>query len=90
MSKNKESYNPNITESDEQILGDRSGNLRSDAFDDESLKNREEPVDFAGEDLDIPGRELPSQKTKKTFKDEENQLYSLGTAHNENLESTED
>jgi hypothetical protein len=34
----------------------------------------------------VPGRKLPKNETKKTLKDEENQLYSLEDEENENLE----
>lgn len=50
--------------------------LRSEGGDDTQLDKREKPVDFTGNDLDIPGRTLPKDQTKKQLKDEENQLYS--------------
>lgn len=78
-------YNSDITKEDLQALGDKSGNLRNDNFDDELLKNKVN-TDFTGKDLDVPGRKLPKDKTKKTLKDEENQLYSFGSEQNENLE----
>ena len=79
-------YNSKITKADKEMLGDKAGNLRNDGGDDRILKKRKNEVDFAGEDLDVPGRKLPKNKTKKTLKDEENQLYSLGDEENENLE----
>lgn len=85
MTKNKK-YNENITEEDKKILGDKSGNLRNDSSDDQLLKNRKKPVDFEGKDLDIPGRKLPKNKTKKILKDEENQHYSLGGDNHDDLE----
>ena len=91
MSDKKENnYNPNITEEDKQALGLKKENLRSDSGDDQPLKDRERDVDFAGKDLDVPGRDLPNQRTKKEFKDEENQLYGQGGPGNDNLEQNED
>lgn len=87
MSDEKKSniLNPNIKkESQNDLVDDRT--LRSEGGDDDQLKNREKPVDFEGKDLDIPGRDLPENRTKKTLKDEENQLYSQGGPGNENLE----
>lgn len=53
--------------------------------DDAQLVNRNRTIDFAGEDLDIPGRKkLPSQNI--LLKDEENQVYSQGSTHNDHLE----
>lgn len=78
--------NPKITKENQYNLGDKKRNLRSDGGDDEQLKNRENPVDFVGKDLDVPGRTLPKNRTKKKLKDEENQLYSQGGPGNEDLE----
>lgn len=85
MTKNKK-YNENITDEDKKAIGDKSGNLRNDSGDDQLLKNRKRPVDFEGKDLDIPGRKLPNDKTRKRLKDEENQLYSLGGENHKDLE----
>ena len=87
MSDEKKSniLNPNIKkESQNDLVDDRT--LRPEGGDDDQLKNRKKPVDFEGKDLDIPGRDLPENSTKKTLKDEENQLYSQGGPGNENLE----
>jgi len=89
-SENKGKYNPNITKKDKHILGDKPGNLRNDTDDDQLLKTRNNEVDFAGKDLDIPGRNLSNQTKKKSLKDEENKHYSLGSMHNDNLEQTND
>jgi len=85
---NSKKYNPNITEADKKALGDKAGNLKTTRSEDDILKQREKDVDFAGKDLDVPGRDLPSQRTKKDLKDEENQLYSQGGPGNEDLERT--
>ena len=79
-------YNSNITKEDERILGDKSGNLRQDNGDDELLKNRKREPDFAAKDLDIPGSKNSTPLSNNRKPDEENQHYSLGSAHNENLE----
>ncbi len=86
MKKDKTNYNSEITKEDLRTLGDKEGNLKNDLNEDEYLKERKKKVDFTGKDLDIPGRSLPKNKTKKVLKDEENQMYSLGSDDNENLE----
>lgn len=75
-----------VTKHDKDLLGKKHKNLRTDGGDDRQLEERSEPVDFEGKDLDIPGRTLPEDRTKKKFKDEENQLYSQGGPGNENLD----
>ncbi|WP_300021361.1 hypothetical protein [uncultured Maribacter sp.] len=90
-SENKaETYNPDITNEDLQALGEKVKNIRTDNGDDSQLNSRNQKVDFAGKDLDVPGRSLPQNKKVNTLKDEENQLYSLGGAENENLEHNND
>ena len=86
MKKDKTNYNSEITKEDLRTLGDKEGNLKNDLNEDEYLKERNKKVDFTGKDLDIPGRILPKNNTKKVLKDEENQMYSLGSDDNENLE----
>ena len=85
MKENTKKYNSDITKEDLQALGDKAGNLRNDNGDDELLKNKV-TSDFSGNDLDVPGRKTRKDVTKKTLKDEENQLYSIGSDDNENLE----
>ena len=82
----KNTYNSDITKEDLQALGDKAGNLRNDNADDELIKNKVNKPDFSGKELDVPGRKLPKNKTNETLKDEENQLYSIGSEENENLE----
>lgn len=90
-SENKaETYNPDITSEDLQALGEKVKNIRTDNGDDSQLNSRDYKVDFAGKDLDVPGRSLPQNKKVNTLKDEENQLYSLGGAENDNLEHNND
>ena len=92
MKNNKTSneYNSDITEADLKALGERTKNIRTDNGDDVQLNSRKKEVDFAGKDLDVPGRNLPQNKTLKILKDEENQLYSQGGEGNEDLEGNTD
>lgn len=77
-------YNPNLTEEDLRILKDK--NLSMDNGDDRLLQNRKNPVDFSGEQLDVPGR----NRNKPTrLNDEENTLFAQGGERNENLEQPE-
>lgn len=82
-------YNSDVTEHDKDMLGGKNKNLRTDGGDDQQLIDRARPVDFEGEDLDVPGRTLPEDRTKKKFKDEENQLYSQGGPDNDGLEENQ-
>ncbi|EDP95908.1 hypothetical protein U8527_12320 [Kordia algicida OT-1] len=88
MSKDQNTYNSDITKDDLQALRERTENTRTDGGDDSLLNNRNKAVDFAGKDLDVPGRTLPSDKKQASIKDEENQLYSQGGDGNEDLERT--
>lgn len=91
MSNQKEkTYNSDITKEDLNALGEKTKDSRTDQGDDQQLQERGKQVDFAGSDLDVPGRNLPKDKTKKTLKDEENQLYSQGGSGNEDLERNRD
>jgi len=84
--KNNGTYNADITKEDLNALGKKVKHIRSDNGDDQVLKARKKGVDFSGADLDVPGRNLPNQKSKTSLKDEENQLYSQGGPDNEDLE----
>ncbi len=55
--------------------------------DDEVLQDRVYPVDFAGEDLDVPGSELDDEAERTGNEDEENNIYSLGGENHEDLEA---
>ncbi|WP_036158188.1 hypothetical protein [Maribacter forsetii] len=88
--KNKDkntSYNSDVTTDDLQALGEKVKNTRTDKGDDSQLNDREKNVDFAGKDLDVPGRNL---SRINSLKDEENQLYSQGGSGNEDLERNTD
>lgn len=90
MEKNKNNIknSSNVSGQDKDLLGERPKNLRTDGGDDIQLNknHRSHPVDFEGKDLDIPGRSLPEDRSKKELKDEENQLYSQGGPDNDKLE----
>jgi hypothetical protein len=65
-----------VNEEDLEALGPKD--LSLDGNDDEQLKQRSQPVDFAGDDLDVPGSELDDAQEAKGSEDEENNVYSLG------------
>lgn len=65
-----------LTKEDYEALGPRD--LSLDGGDDEQLKHRTRPVDFAADDLDIPGSELDDRNEMIGSEDEENNSYSLG------------
>lgn len=78
-----------LTEDDLQALG--PVDLSMDMGEDEDLlKQRKEPVDFTGGDLDIPGSELDDDSEKLGSEDEENNSYSLGGDTNDSLEERKD
>lgn len=63
-----------VTKEDLEALGPKD--LSLDMGDDEDLKHRTRPVDFSGEDLDVPGSEDDDEREKVGSEDEENNLYS--------------
>jgi len=73
-----------FTEEDLQALGPID--LSLDLGDDEQLKQRTQPVDFAARDLDIPGTELDDNAESTGSEDEENNPYSLGGDAHSDLE----
>lgn len=78
-------YNAEITKQDKDMLN--QDNIHGDGGDDQFLKDRKEKVDFAGEDLDVPGRNTAKKgHGPKGLKDEENGLYSQGGDAKNNLE----
>jgi hypothetical protein len=80
---NANENNSDLTKDDFQALA--SEEIHSTG-DDEILANRVYPVDFAGEDLDIPGSEQDDDQEAVGSEDEENNSYSLGGDNHENLE----
>jgi hypothetical protein len=79
--------NSNVTKEDLQALGPIDLSLDMDE-DEALLKQRTQPVDFAAEDLDIPGTELDDENEALGSEDEENNSYSLGGDNHENLEES--
>ncbi|WP_373523683.1 hypothetical protein [Aquiflexum sp.] len=73
-----------LTAEDRRALGPKD--MSMDGLDDEELLRRKRKVDFAGEDLDIPGSELDDAQERRGSEDEENNHYSLGGEGNEDLE----
>jgi hypothetical protein len=65
-----------VTKEDLKALGSKSGNLTDDGGDDEQLLARKRKVDFAGDDLDVPGSELDDAQERIGSEDEENNSYS--------------
>ncbi|MGC3946570.1 MAG: hypothetical protein QM762_18935 [Chryseolinea sp.] len=79
----RESNSPSdVTKDDLQALNSEE---RSFEGDDEVLEGRVYPVDFSGEDLDVPGAQQDSEEESGN-EDEENKLYSLGGENHEDLE----
>lgn len=78
-----------VTNEDLEALGPKD--LSMDMGEDEELlKHRNRPVDFAGSDLDVPGSELDDAEEEIGSEDEENNPYSLGGDSKENLEERND
>ncbi|MEO7988962.1 MAG: hypothetical protein ABI663_05430 [Chryseolinea sp.] len=69
--KNNES---DVTKEDLQALGPKD--LSMDMGDDEELKQRQRPVDFAGKNLDVPGSDADDAQEDIGSEDEENNVYS--------------
>lgn len=46
-------YDPDISEQDKEVLNNQSKDQKKGAY----FKDREEPIDYVGDDLDIPGEE---------------------------------
>lgn len=82
--KSKTPKNPaNVTKEDLKVLKNEG---KEEEGDDKELKDRVYPVDFAGDDLDVPGRELDDKGELTGNEDEENNLYSIGGENHEDLE----
>lgn len=76
-SEEKLKYNPEITEHDKDILN--QDNIHGDGGRDQRLKDRIDKVDFAGEDLDVPGRTQAKKGNGPLgLNDEENKLDTHG------------
>ena len=91
--KNQESFDQvvpvdefTVTAEDLEVLG--SDDLNADDGDDEQLKHRTAPVDFAATDLDVPGSELDDAAEEVGSEDEENNSYSIGGDNHDDLEES--
>lgn len=73
----------NLTKDDFQALA--SEEIES-AGDDEILANRSWPVDFTGNELDVPGSEDDDAEEQIGSEDEENNSYSLGSDRHSDLD----
>ncbi len=82
-SSKKKNYNADVTEEDLKALGEKRENIHRDKGADQLLENRKRPADFSGKDLDVPGRHMEENSNRRTLKDEENELYSESTSHDE-------
>jgi hypothetical protein len=70
----KKNNDSDVTKEDLQALGPKD--LSMDMGDDEELKHRQRPVDFAGKNLDVPGSEADDAQEDIGSEDEENNVYS--------------
>jgi hypothetical protein len=68
-----------LTKSELEALKD----AENSSGEDEVLKDRVYPVDFSGDDLDVPGSELDDDNEQIGSEDEENNSYSLGGDNND-------
>jgi hypothetical protein len=81
----KNTYNSDLTKDDKDLL--KQENIHSDGGDDLQLKDRQRPVDFAGSDLDVPGRTQAKKGNGPLgLNDEENKLHSQGGTLKDHLE----
>ena len=77
-------YNPDLVAEDIQAIGKKGLSLKRK--DDRLLMKRTEPIDFTGNDLDVPKAESSKGKASR-LKDEENTLYGEGGENKEHLET---
>jgi hypothetical protein len=83
----EQTYNAEITKEDMKALGKKG--FRTDSGDDRLLQSREERIDFAGKDLDVPRGNNVNLTSSSGINDEENTLYGQGGERKENLEAPE-
>lgn len=72
-----------VSSDDLQALNSEENSFEGD---DAVLEGRVYPVDFTGNDLDVPGAELDDARELEGNEDEENNVYSLGGENHEDLE----
>ncbi len=85
-------YNPDITEENKNVLNNQSKDEKRGAKEDEYFKDRDEPIDYAGEDLDIPKEEdrkvFPSRSMPQDVEKQRRPKESANS--NDNIESQSD
>ena len=77
-------FNPNITEEDKEVLNNQS----EDETKGEYFEDREEPIDYEGEDLDIPEFD-DKQFNSTTNKPDESELEELPKESADDLDYTD-
>ena len=77
-------FNPNITEEDKEVLNNQS----KDETKGEYFEDREEPIDYEGEDLDIPEFD-DKQFNSTTNKPDESELEELPKESADDLDYTD-
>lgn len=82
------SYDPNITEHDKEILNNQSKDEKKGDY----FKERQEPIDYAGADLDVPGEDdRKFNPTTNKPQDVEKERRPKESANsNDNIESQTD
>ncbi|TDN85915.1 hypothetical protein DET49_11677 [Salegentibacter sp. 24] len=86
---NKKKYNSDITKEDKEALNQKGRSMNKGQ--DKDL-DRENPVDFTAENLDIPGSNQTSKDDKEKLVDEENYRFNRKgiSKENRNLEDLPD
>ncbi len=81
-------YDPNISEQDKEVLNNQSKDQKKGEY----FKDREQPIDYAGADLDIPGDDdRKFNPTTNKPQDVEQQRKPKESANsNDNIESQTD
>ncbi|MCY2687061.1 hypothetical protein [Salinimicrobium sp. TH3] len=89
MNRDKEGkYNPDITPEDKEVLNNQSQDQKKGDY----FKDRDEPIDYAGADLDIPGEvDRKFNPTTNKPQDVEKERRPKESANsNDNIESQTD
>lgn len=81
-------YNPDITPEDKNVLNNQSQDEKKGDY----FKDREEPIDYAGEDLDVPGEDDRkfNPTTNKPQDVEQERKPKESANSNDNIESQTD
>ena len=83
-----QNYNPDITPEDKKVLNNQSQDQQKGEY----FKDRDQPIDYAGADLDIPGEyDRKFNQTRNEPQDVEKQRRPKESANsNDNIESQTD